>query len=117
MPGDVGWAVIDYIRNGRPTPALRAACRDHVPGRAVPPPRPRARAPVHLPVSTGRLPAITSGIIPAAVTGRLRAVLLRLPPEHHLLRTPSLHFRILTPDLQKDSSPLHIPFTALWDHG
>ena len=72
LPGDVGWAVIDYIRNGRPEAGcaqvflkhrypftafgssssagcrlsvLRAARRDHVPGAAVPRPALAARRP------------------------------------------------------------------------
>ena len=72
VPGDVGWAVIDYIRHGRPEAGcaqvflkhrypftafgssssagcrlrvLRAARRDHVPGAAVPRPALAARRP------------------------------------------------------------------------
>ena len=56
--------------------------------RVIPPARTRPRAPLHVLLPARRLPVtVSSGIIIIASAGRrLRAVLLRFPPEHHPLQ-------------------------------
>ena len=76
-------------------PALRAAIPapgkvpDHLNTRqmrVIPPPRPRPRAPLNALLPAPRLPATAASGIITGTAGRLRAVLLRGPAEHHPLQ-------------------------------